>query len=245
MEVNRLSRGDYAVLAGFVVGIIGVSLTWYAEVDHYTQGTLRYGVHGWAYTLGWLSWVCLLAAALAVVVGSGVVSQFRVDLGSKAPLVVLGLGGVATVLVLFGFATKPSADSLGLYLAMHLNAGMLAKMQASGDWSNEVTTSGFGAGIVLSLIAGAAVTLGGYLKLRDAGMPLFAATAPATAAAPVAAAPSPAPQVAASEAATAPAAASPVRFCGQCGAQFAEDGAKFCARCGAPRPAIGDTEATQ
>src|SRR5450756_2119991 len=110
---------------------------------------------------------------------------------------------------------------------------MLAKMQASGDWSNEVTTSGFGAGIVLSLIAGAAVTLGGYLKLRDAGMPLFAATA------------SPAPQVAASEAATAPAAASPVRFCGQCGAQFAEDGAKFCARCGAPRPAIGDTEATQ
>jgi hypothetical protein len=273
VDVNRLSRGDYAVLAGFVLGIIGVSLSWYAAVDHYTEGTLRYGIHGWAYTLGWLSWVCMLAAALAVVVGSGVFAQLRADLGGKAPLIIMGLGGVATVLVLIGFATKPSADTLGLYLTMHMSSAMLVKAQASSNWNNEVMASGFGAGIILSLIAGVTVTVGGYLKVKDAGIQLLARTAPAAGAAgaPAAAAASstmpPAPAVPAAppaapvvaegpaseaESASEPEAQAPaskavpalIRFCGQCGAQFPADDARFCARCGAPR-STGDAGVAQ
>jgi hypothetical protein len=259
VDIKRISRGDWLVVAGFVVLLIGTSLSWYVAVERYTEGTMRYGVSGWAYAAGWLSWLAGLAAVVVIVLSSGVIRQLHIAMHGRAPLIIMGLGGVALLLVLIGLITKSSYADLGAYLQAHLSSGLIAKAQISSNWSNEVDSSAFGVGIFFSLVGAAIVAGGGFLKI---GEPVPAA-APSTASdvvsnavqtakvafvaaraavktqggstpsLPTAGTATP-PIVSTSSSAAAPAGAQPA-FCAKCGAQFPSGDARFCPACGANR----------
>jgi hypothetical protein len=216
MDIKRVARGDWVAVAGFVALLIGTSLSWYALVETYSEGTMRYGVSGWAYTVGWLAWLAGLAAAVVIILSSGVIPQMRVDMRGKAPLVVMGLGAVALLLVLVGLFTKPNYDELVFRLQTHLSSDLIAKAAISSGWSNEVDSTALGLGIFVSLLGALAVTAGGFLKMAE---PVAAgAQAPAS---PV-------------RYASPPGAASP-GFCSRCGTQFRSSTARFCVACGADR----------
>ena len=67
VDIKRVTRGDWVVVAGFVALLIGTSLSWYALVALYSEVTLRFGVSGWAYPAGWLSWLAGLAALVVII----------------------------------------------------------------------------------------------------------------------------------------------------------------------------------
>ena len=259
MNIKRVSRGDWVVVAGFLALLIGTSLSWYALVERYSEGTMRYGVSGWAYTAGWLSWLAGLAAVVVIVLSSGVIPQMHIDMRGKVPLIIMGLGGVALLLVLIGLVTKPSYDELAIYLTSHLSSGLLAKAEISSGWSNEVDSAALGAGIFFSLLGGVAVVAGGFLKMAEpvgAAAPRAASdvmssavktakvafvaartavktqdsSAPSSPGAPTIALP----PVSTPASAAAPAEARP-DFCTACGTPFRSASARFCASCGADR----------
>jgi len=257
VDIKRVSRGDWVVVAGFVALLIGTSLSWYALVERYSEGTMRYGVSGWTSTAGWLSWLAGLAAVVVIVLSSGVIPPLHIDMRGKVPFIIMGLGGVALLLVLIGLVTKPSVDELGAYLLTHLSSGLLAKAETSNGWSNEIDSSALGVGIFFSLLGAAAVAAGGFLKMGEpvgvAG-PLSASevvgsavqtakvafTAARTAArtqstqtggGPV----SPAAPTGVSPPGSASASAAPSAFCTTCGTPFRSGDARFCAVCGADR----------
>ena len=259
MDIKRVSRGDWVVVAGFLALLIGASLSWYALVVRYPEVTVHFGVSGWASTAGWLSWLAGLAAVVVIVLSSGVIPQLHVDLRGKAPFIIMGLGGVALLLVLIGLVSKPSVDELGMYLQTHHADEVLARALAAGGYSVGTDKSAFAIGIFFSLLGAAAVAGGGFLKM---GEPVGAA-APVAASAVVSNAVQTAkiafsaartavqsqagnapgspgaqttrmPTVATPTGAAAPA-AGPSGFCESCGTPFRSGAARFCAACGTDR----------
>ncbi len=259
MDIKRVTRGDWVVVAGFVALLIGTSLSWYALVAAYSEVTLRFGVSGWAFPLGWLSWVAGLVALAVIILSSGVIPQLHMDLGGREPLIIMGLGGLALLLVLIGLITKPSVDELDLYLRMHRAAEVAAEVLAAGGGSNADGSSSFGVGIFFSLLGAVAVAAGGFLKLGEpvgAAAPRAASdvmgsavqtakvafvaartavktqdrSAPSSSGSPTIAPPT----VSTPAAAGASAAAKP-DYCTACGTRFRSADARFCAACGADR----------
>jgi len=252
MDLKLLSRGDGMVLTGFAVMLLGTSLNWYLAVSQYVQGTLEFGVSGWSYTLGWLSWLCALAAVLVVL--DGALAKPPVDFGDKAAAVVCGLGAIALLLVVIGLFSKPSFEEIAIRLVTSLDSSMLNKVNRAADWTNEIDSSALGLGIFASLVGAGLVTLGGFMKTVDpvrivaAGPALAGVAAPADAPAPVRA-PAPTAALVPEEplVETAPpavaaiaAAGSAVRFCSLCGKEYASPGDAFCSSCGARRPGESD-----
>ena len=255
MDIKRMSRGDWVVVAGFLALFMGTSLSWYAVVERYSEGTMSYGVSGWAYAAGWLSWLAGLAAVIIIVLSSGVIPQLHVDLRLRVPLIVMGLGAAALLLVLVGLVTKPSYAGLVVYLQSHPTSGLIAKAEKSSDWSNEVDSSALGVGIFFSLLGAAAVAGGGFLKLGEpagtaAPLPASDVVSNAVQTARVALVAARAAVktqgssplgAAAAHATKAPSAASaatggaPPGFCTKCGVQFRSADARFCPVCGTGR----------
>ena len=220
---------------------------------------MRYGVSGWAYATGWLSWLAGIAAVVVVVLSSGVISQLHVDLRGRAALIIMGLGGMALLLVLIGLVAKPSYAGLVVYLTAHLSASTIAKSEIASNWSNEVNSSALGVGIFCSLLGAAAVAVGGFLKVGEpagAVAPVtvtevvsnaaqtakvaFDAARTAVKAQSSSEPSSPAahfavPPVGPTSASAAARFEAPPAFCTSCGAQFRSEDARFCAACGADR----------
>lgn len=138
VDVKRVSRGDWVVGGGLLVMLLGTSLPWSTFAAD--AGLLKIGFNntGWHSALGVLSLLAGLAAAVVVILASGVLPQLHIDFRGRVSLVVIGLGGLALIFVLLGLVAGP------------------------GDIYN-----GFGVGILLSLLGAATVAVGGVLKLRE------------------------------------------------------------------------------
>jgi hypothetical protein len=137
MDLSKISRNDWIVVGGFVLMLIGVSLTWYswsAGVKGLAFFSVSYS--GWHYFLGWFPWLLTLVAALLVLVK--VIPGFKLTLPVPEALSVMALGGVAFVLVLIQLIVAPSIAT--------------------------VTANSRGAGLFIGLIATAVVAVGGFLK---------------------------------------------------------------------------------
>ncbi len=133
VDIERVSRGDWVVVAGFLGLTIGAAQPWYGS-------TLYFDAARWVSTASWLStlsWLAGLAATVVIVLSSGVVPKLHVDMGSRVPFIVMGLGAFGVLLVAIGLVTEPSHNV------------------------------GFQAGIVFSLLGAAAVVVGGFLKTGE------------------------------------------------------------------------------
>jgi len=145
MDMSKMSRYDWVVVAGALIFFIALFLPWYRLalpqdiLDALAKG-LRVNEadisglsqNGWHYGVDIIVWLfTLLAATLVVVKG---LRDLKLALPVPEGIVVMTLGLVAFVLVLFRLVFLPAA-------AFH---------RAGGVW--------------LALLAAAAVALGGFLK---------------------------------------------------------------------------------
>jgi hypothetical protein len=136
MEISKLSRNDLIVLAGFVLAIIGLSLSWYT-VGAGLAGIGSIGVTtGWDYGLGVFVFIFTLLAAAIVLLKA--LPSVKFALPIPEALVVMALGGLSVVFVLIRIIAKPSGAGI-----VHV---------------------GWGFGIFLTLIAVVIVAFGGFLK---------------------------------------------------------------------------------
>jgi len=136
MEINKLSRNDWIVVAGFVLVLIGLSLHWYT-VGGGIVGLGSVGVTtGWDYGLGVFVFILTLIAAALVLLKA--LPSIKFTLPIPEALVVMVLGGLSVIFVLIRIIAKPNGAGI-----VHV---------------------GYAFGIFLTLIAAAVVTLGGFLK---------------------------------------------------------------------------------
>jgi len=141
MDLSKISRNDWIVVGGFVLMLIGVSLTWYgwSVAGISVPGS---GASGWHFFLGWFPWLLTLVALAVVAVKA--IPSLKIAFPVPEPLIVLALGVIAFVLVLIRLVVAPGyayAELLGR--TIHANRG---------------------AGLFVSLIATAVVAVGGFLK---------------------------------------------------------------------------------
>ena len=109
VDLNRVSRGDWVVVAGFLALLLGTSLAWYSFSGLYV-GYRAMGGAGWDFKAGWVSWLAGLVAVAVVLSCSGVIPLLHIGFRGRAPLIVSGLGGLAILSVFFGLLTKPAYD---------------------------------------------------------------------------------------------------------------------------------------
>lgn len=203
-------------MGGCVVGLIAVSLSWFAA------GGEGYGQQsGWGYTAGWLSWLLLLGAAALV---SLKYMQPTQQLSQRLPWpeawVVTTLGGAAFLLVfirvLMGQPVPPEY------------AGVTVSRQF---------------GIYFFLLVTAVVTAAGFLKRRESPTPLelphdvikkAKVAFDAARAAVTTQASESGPQMRTPEAGVSQGHEAS-RFCTNCGAQFPSPDSQFCSACGSTR----------
>jgi hypothetical protein len=141
MDLNRLSRYDWLVLAGFVLTIVGLSIHWYTVDFHISTvftGSIG-ATNGWNYTLGVFVFLLTLAAGAVVLLKA--LPAVTLSLPFPEPLSVMVLGGVSVLFVLIRFLFKPG-------VGMHMSG----------------ISIGYGFGIVLTLVATILITAAGFLK---------------------------------------------------------------------------------
>jgi hypothetical protein len=138
MNLTKVSRNDWVVIAGFIVAFIGTLGPWYTiSVAGFGGGSVS-GWHG-AY-LGWLVFIlCLVAAVLALSKAVNV----NIPLPLPAALIIMVCGALSVLFVVIRLFVVPGAGVGAGIVGVHVGRG----------W-----------GIWITLIATAAVTLGGFLK---------------------------------------------------------------------------------
>jgi hypothetical protein len=134
-----VSRGTWVAAAGSLILLISCWLSWYS-VSVSGFGAASGKVSGWDATdLSKL--IALLALAGLVIIGLELFAT-NVALPYPSSLILIGIGGLSTLLVLFRIIDKPNAPS-------PVNVGLAY-------------------GIILALIAAIAIAVGGYLKMSEA-----------------------------------------------------------------------------
>jgi hypothetical protein len=135
-----VSRGTWVAAGGALVLLISVFLEWYNASVSGGFGGISVGGSGWKST-DVAKLVALLAVAALVVVGLELFAT-NVTMPYPSSLILIGIGGLSTLLVLFKLIDKPDAPS-------PINIGLSY-------------------GIFVSLIAAIAIAVGGYLKMSEA-----------------------------------------------------------------------------
>ena len=117
MDLSKVSKNDWIVVAGFVLMIIGVSLKWYGWSASYMGVTVvSANFSGWHFTLGWLPWLLTLAAALLVLL-----KAINIKLPVPEAMSVMGLGVLAFVLVLIRLIASPGSGAgrgIGIFIGL-------------------------------------------------------------------------------------------------------------------------------
>jgi hypothetical protein len=130
-DFSTVSRNTWIVVAGAVVLLISPFLTWY----HYSLSNIipglsaTYDVSGKDATDLWIL-VFLCALAALAVVGIELFAS-NVTLPAAEGALILGAGGLATLIVLFKIVSGPSHSSLsyGIFVAL-----IAAVVVAVGGW---------------------------------------------------------------------------------------------------------------
>ena len=139
MDLSKVSKNDWIVVAGFVLMLIGVSLSWY----HKDAYLLSWDYTGWHFFLtGIVPWLLTLVAVLLVFVKA--IPTLNFTLPVPEALSVLILGAAAFVLVLIRLISGATISYGGLSTGVHMGR----------QW----------VGLLISLIATAVVAVGGFLK---------------------------------------------------------------------------------
>jgi len=138
MDRSRLTTGEIIAAAGGIVLLISLFLPWYgASADIPGFGSLSNDASAWQ-ALGFIDILLFLIALAAIaVVAARAAGVLPADI--PAPVTLLGLGGLAALLVLFRIVDIP----------------------VEGDVPDEIDLSRK-VGIFIALIGAAAVTYGGW-----------------------------------------------------------------------------------
>ena len=118
--LEGVSRGDWVVVAGSLAMFFGMLLTWTAD---------RYSFAG-----GWFPMLAAIAAVVVVVLSSGVIPERRYEMSGRAPLIIMGLGAVAFLIVLIGMIVQTAdgweaGSSVALLGAAAVLGGGFLKMR--------------------------------------------------------------------------------------------------------------------
>jgi hypothetical protein len=92
--LEGVSRGDWVVVGGSLAVFFGMLLARAAGI--------------YTFAGGWLPMLAAIAAVVVVVLTSGVIPEQRYEMGGRAPLILMGLGAVAFLLVLIGMIVETS-----------------------------------------------------------------------------------------------------------------------------------------
>lgn len=158
MGAGRLERGDWLVLGGVVILVVGMSLSWYEyRVEFAMLGIGLRTVSGWSSPIAIVGFVLAVVGALPVVVKA--TSGAGLKLPVRAAVITAGLGTAAAVCMIVSLVDKPGLIVHGV--------------------SVPYTATSVRAGVLISLLGAAAVAAGGLVNMpaKNAG-PLAQIQAP-------------------------------------------------------------------
>jgi len=120
MDLTKVSRNDWIVVAGAVLMFIGSLLPWYGvSVEFAGMKVVGDSWNGWHFSyLGWLTaFLCVAAAALVV---TRALRIFRFELPVPDALLVMAAGGLSTLIVLVRMVVQPDFADLrwGIFIAL-------------------------------------------------------------------------------------------------------------------------------
>jgi hypothetical protein len=154
-DINRLRRADQVVGGGAIAFFIFLFFfKWLGFSSNTPLGGINASSNGWhSFSNSRWIWLITIIVALGVVFVTATQRQIQspVSLGA----IVAGLGALSTVLILYRIFKHPSGGQSGTVAGVHYGYSYGIKI-----------------GIWLGLIAAAAVTYGGYLKMLAEGTSL-------------------------------------------------------------------------
>ena len=117
--LEGVSRGDWVVVAGSLAMFFGMLLA--RTSDTYT------------FAGGWFPILAAIAAVVLVVLSSGVIPERRYEMSGRSPLIIMGLGAVAFLIVLIGLIVETgdgweAGSSVALLGAVAVLGGGYLKM---------------------------------------------------------------------------------------------------------------------
>jgi hypothetical protein len=156
LDISRLRRADWIVGGGAVALFIFLFFFKWFGVSSNISTVAGVNVGGSASSNGWDTftnsrWIWLITIIVALGAVVVIAGQRKLESPVQPSVIVAGLGALSTVLILYRIIHHPTANaSVG---AFHASVGIKI-------------------GIWLGLIAAAAITYGGYLKMQDEGTSL-------------------------------------------------------------------------
>jgi len=118
--LEGVSRGDWVVVAGSLAMFFGMLLAWTAAT--------------YPFAGGWFPMLAAIAAVVLVVLSSGVIPERRYEMSGRSPLIIMGLGAVAFLIVLIGMIVQTAdgwqaGSSVALLGAAAVFVGGFLKMR--------------------------------------------------------------------------------------------------------------------
>lgn len=154
-DFSRLRRADQIIGGSAIAFFIFLFLFhWYGASSSTSLGGVSVGANGWhSFTNSrWIWLITIIVALVAVAVAAG---SLKLESPVQWSVLVAGLGALSTLLILYRIIHHPSGGSSGSFGTIHVSYSYGIKI-----------------GIWLGLIASAALTYGGYLKMREDGTSL-------------------------------------------------------------------------
>jgi hypothetical protein len=151
-DINRLRRADQVIGGGAIALFIFVFFfKWLGFSSNTPLGGINASSNGWhSFSNSRWIWLITIIVALGVVFVTATQRQIQSPVGLGA--IVAGLGALSTVLILYRIFKHPSGGQSGTVAGVHYGYSYGIKI-----------------GIWLGLIAAAAITYGGYLKMQAEG----------------------------------------------------------------------------
>jgi hypothetical protein len=120
MEIQKVSRNDWIVVAGAVLMFIGTIGPWYGiSVSFMGQTVVSASVNGWHFSyLGWLTTILCVAAGALVLLKA--LPNVKLALPLPEPLAVMAAGAVSGLIVLLRLVIQPTGAGLrwGIFVAL-------------------------------------------------------------------------------------------------------------------------------
>jgi hypothetical protein len=120
MDLNKISKNDWIVVAGAVLMFIGVTGPWYGvSASFLGQTIISVSVNGWHFSyLGWLTTILCVAAGVLVLLKA--LPSVKMQLPVPEPLAVMAAGAVSGLIVIIRLIAKPSGSGLrwGIFVAL-------------------------------------------------------------------------------------------------------------------------------
>ena len=115
MDLKKIGRNNWIVLAGFLLTLIGLSMSWYTVsiISLYSVSA-----NGWNFGLGVVIFLLTLAAA-ALALLPALAPSLRLPFPSG--LAIMGLGGLSLIFVFVKIVQKPGSPvgyGAGIFLAL-------------------------------------------------------------------------------------------------------------------------------